>query len=315
MPMTPPQPDAIIYRYFAPSRLIRSALLSRDGVDVYLKVESELPTGSFKVRGALASLGRRMEQGRVDEVVAASTGNHGAAVAWAAKQLGVRARIFLPRDANPTKVGKIRFHGATISEQGTLLSEAIAAAEAYAKETNAFLLADASDDDVPVGAGTIGSEILDQLPEVDTIYVPVGDTALIRGVASAVKTRKPKTRIIGVQTKGAPAYYNSWKSGKVETTTSADTIADGLATTQPLQPNVDDIRRLVDDFELVSDDDLVAAIALILSGERLVIEPAAAAPVAAFTQDRTRKGSPVVLVLTGSNIAPDVLAKAEALKA
>jgi threonine dehydratase len=304
-------PATIIYRHFSASRLVRSKLLSRDGADVYLKLELELPTGSFKVRGALYALARRLEKGSVSEVVAASTGNHGAAVAWAGKELGVRARIFLPRDSNPTKVDNIRSLGAAITEHGSLLSDAIGAAERYASETGAFLLADAADSDVPIGAGTIGSEIVEQLPDVDVIYVPVGDTALIRGIASAAKAKRPSVRILAVQSTGAPAYYRSWKSGKIETTKSADTIADGLATTQPLRQNVDAIRTLVDDFELVTDDELLAAIALMMKGEKMTIEPAAAASVAAFTRAPTRGN--VVLIISGSNIAPAVLDAARRL--
>lgn len=296
--------------YFAPTRLVRSAALSRDGADVWLKLECELPTGSFKVRGALYALARRIEQGRVHEVIAASTGNHGAAVAWAAKQVGVRARIFLPHGANPAKVANIRAFGAEITEAGSTLTDAIRAAEDFAAASGGYLLADAKDADVPVGAGTIGSEIVEQLSGVDVIYVGVGDTALIRGVASSAKAARPGVRVVGVQAAGAPAYYRSWKSGRVETTATADTMADGLATTHPLQPNVDAIRALVDDMQLVSEDEMLDAIALVLRHEKLVIEPAAAATVAAFTRDTSVTGS-VVLVISGGNVAPAVLQEAQ----
>jgi len=292
-----------------PTRLIPSSSLSSDKANVWLKLECELPTGSFKVRGALYSLAKRLERGTVSEVVAASTGNHGAAVAWAAQQLGVNARIFLPVDANPTKVGKIRSFGAAITESGTTLTDAIRGAEQYAKESGAFLLADAEDADVPIGTGAIGAEVVQQLPSVTTIYVPVGDTALIRGIASQAKRGKPDVKIIGVQAEEAPAYYRSWKSGKVETTETANTIADGLATTNPLQPNVDAIRELVDDFELVGEDAMLDAIAHMRRHEDLVVEPASAAVVAAYMRERTR--GDVVLIITGQNISPDVLERVD----
>lgn len=273
---------------------------------MWLKLESELPTGSFKVRGALYALAERVERGTIDEVVAASTGNHGAAVAWAARTLGTRARIFVPHNANPAKIGKIRALGARLEEAGTTLTHAIRAAEKFASESGAFLLADAGDGDVPVGAGTMGTEIVQQLPDVDVVYTGVGDTALIRGVARAAKRMNPAVRFIGVQSEEAPAYYRSWKSGRVERTETANTIADGLATTDPLQPNVDAIRELVDDMVLVSEADLLDAIAFVLGKEQLVIEPAAAAPVAAIRRYPPRAAH-VVLVISGANIAPDIL--------
>ncbi|HMC57356.1 MAG TPA: pyridoxal-phosphate dependent enzyme [Gemmatimonadaceae bacterium] len=295
-----------------PTRLIRAESLSRDGHAVWLKLESELPTGSFKVRGASYALAIRMEQGPVREVVAASTGNHGAAVAWAAKTLGTGARIFVPHGANPAKTGKIQALGAALTEAGTTLTHAIRAAEEYASKSDAFLLADAGDGDVPVGAGTLGTEIVRQLPDVDVIYTGVGDTALIRGVARAAKTIKPAVRFVGVQAEEAPAYFRSWKSGRVERTETADTIADGLATTDPLQLNVDAIRELVDDMQLVSEQELLDAIALVLKEERLVIEPAAASTVAAI-RSVPPVGANVVLVISGGNIAPDVLDRARRL--
>jgi threonine dehydratase len=305
-----PEASAVLADHLdLPTRLVRSDSLSRDGRNVWLKLESELPTGSFKVRGALYSLARRLEQGRIDEVVAASTGNHGAAVAWAAKRLGVRARIFVPSAANPAKTGKIRAQGGELSESGTTLTHAIRAAEEYAARAGSFLLADAGDGDVPVGAGTMGSEIVRQLPDVDVIYTGVGDTALIRGVARAAKQAKPSVRMVGVQSEEAPAYYRSWKSGRIERTATANTIADGLATTDPLQPNVDIIRQLVDDMQLVSEAELLEAIRYVLFEEHLVIEPAAAAPVAAIRRVPPA-GTNVVLVISGANIAPEVLRRA-----
>jgi len=292
-----------------PTRLIRSDSLSRHGQNVWLKLESELPTGSFKVRGALYSLARRLEQGRIAEAVAASTGNHGAAVAWAAKRLGTGARIFVPAGANPAKTGKIRALGAELSEAGTTLTQAIRAAEEYAARSGSFLLADAGDGDVPVGAGTMGTEIVQQLPGVDVIYTGVGDTALIRGVARAAKQAKPSVRVVGVQSEEAPAYYRSWKSGQLEPTETANTIADGLATTDPLQPNVDVIRRIVDDMQLVSEAELLDAIRYVLYEEHLLIEPAAAAPVAAIRRAPPTAAN-IVLVISGANIAPNVLRRA-----
>jgi threonine dehydratase len=259
------------------------------------------------VRGALFSLSERVRRGGVDEVVAASTGNHGAAVAYAGRQLGVRATIFLPIRPNPVKARRIRELGASLVEVGADLTAAIDAARDYAERTGAFFLHDASDPDVPIGASTIGREILEARPETAAIYVPVGDTALIRGVATAARRHRADIRIVGVVAERAPAYYLSWKSGRVIETRTADTIADGLAVRRPLAPNVAAIGELVDDVRLVSEDELRAAIAFLQRHEHVTAEPAAAASVAALMKENDPTPGTVALLVTGSNIAPDLL--------
>ena len=303
--------EQVLARHFPPTRLVVARSLSTPEHAVYLKLECELPTGSFKVRGALYALSVNMERRRIGEVVAASTGNHGAAVAYGAMLLGVRATIFLPQQANPVKAAKIASFGARIVEAGATLSAAIDAAADYCARGGAFFLHDASEPDIPTGTGTIASEVLDQLPEVDAIYVPMGDTALIRGVASVAKQRRPDIRIVGVVAANAPAYYLSWQSGSPVETASADTIADGLAVTRPLGDNVSAIRRLVDDVRLVTDEELLSAINFLATREGVVAEPAGAAPIAAL-----RKAPPeerrhaTVLIVTGSNISDEVRARA-----
>src|SRR5262249_40411771 len=219
-------------RHLPQTRLVAAASLPQDPVQrVYLKLESELPTGSFKVRGALYALHVNMKRRAVRAVVASSTGNHGAAVAYAAKLLGVKARIFLPENANPVKKAKIQGLGAEIVENGAVdLADAFNAASQYAGESGAFFLNDADDADLPAGPGTIALEILVKAPEVEAIYVPMGDTALIRGVAEAAKQISNKVKIVGVQSEQAPAYALSWKAGAAVGTDTCDTIADGLAT-------------------------------------------------------------------------------------
>ena len=285
---------------------MRAASLCTPDRVVYLKLETSLPTGSFKVRGALFSLSERVRRGGVDEVVAASTGNHGAAVAYAGRQFGVRATIFLPIRPNPVKAARIRELGASLVEVGADLTAAIDAARDYAERTGAFFLHDASDPDVPIGASTIGREILEARPETAAIYVPVGDTALIRGVAAAARRRRADIRIVGVVAERAPAYYLSWKSGRVVETATADTIADGLAVRRPLAPNVAAIGELVDDVRLVSEDELRSAIAFLQRHEHVTAEPAAAASVAALMQENNPTSGTVELLVTGSNIAPDL---------
>jgi threonine dehydratase len=241
--------------------------------------------------------------------VAASTGNHGAAVAYAARLLGVRARIFLPRHPNPVKPARIAALGATIVEGGRDLAAAIDFAIEYAGREDAFFLHDASDPDIPFGTGTIGLEILEQLPSTRAVYVPVGDTALIRGVASAVKASRPATRIVGVLATSASAYYLSWHRGAVIETVSADTIADGLAVTRPLLENVSAIRTLVDEIRLVTDAEMLSAVNLLWSRQQIVAEPSGAAGVAAMMQ-RPQPDNATVTIISGSNIAPDIMTRA-----
>jgi len=300
--------QSLLARHFGPTRIARAASLSSPGRDVFLKLETDLPTGSFKVRGAIYALAAKVAvpQTPVAEVVCASTGNHGAAVAYAARLLGVRATIFLPADPNPVKAARIRDLGARLVESGADLSAAIDAAQDYAARASAFFLHDASDPDVPAGTATIGMEIVDQLPAVDVIYVPMGDTALIRGVASAAKQQRASIRIVGVVAERAPAYLLSWqKHNEIVETATCDTIADGLAIRRPLAPNVAAIRQLVDDVVMVSEEEMIAAIDLLYAREQVIAEPAGAAATAALMKNPPTAQTSVALV-TGSNIAPDV---------
>src|SRR6266566_616105 len=298
--------------YFAPTRLIPAPFLSQTaGKSVYLKLETELPTGSFKVRGAFYALAQRMNRGPIQEVVACSTGNHGAAVASAAKQFGIKARIFLSANCNPVKRGRISRLGAAIVESGDSdpASAFLLAAE-YAKQPGVHFLNDATDEDLPAGPATIGCEILEQLPETSAVFVPVGDTALIRGIAAATKQIAPHVKIIGVQAERAPSYYLSWKEGKVVGTETCDTIADGLATRTPEEANVRDVKSLVDDVVLVTEEQLLRAIETLLLEEHVLAEPAGAASTAALLQANSGCGDHVVLVVSGANISREVLRRA-----
>jgi len=281
---------------------------------VYLKLENELPTSSFKVRGALYALYTSMQQREITEVVASSTGNHGAAVAYAAKLLGVKARIFLPENSNPVKKENIARLGAEIVEKGAIdLAGAFDAASEYAKKSGAFFLNDADDPDLPAGPGTIALEILEQAPEVETIYVPMGDTALIRGVAEAAKQISANVKIVGVQTERAPSYALSWKAGRAVATDTCDTIADGLATRTPLAANVEAIRRLVDEVVLVSEREMIFAIRRLALDEEVVAEPAGAAATAAFLKGSSaQSGGSVALIVTGANVSREVMQAAVA---
>ena len=295
---------------FPATHLVHSPRLSEQlGVETHLKIESGLPTGSFKVRGAYYSLWKQHQREPVVEVVAASTGNHGAAVAWAARELGIKARVFVPVGANAVKTGRIKSLGATLTEIGADIEAARRAAEAHAAATGAMVLDDATSSEVPIGAATIAAEVLEQLPGCATIVVPVGDSALIRGVAAAAKAVKPNVVIVGVQAANAPAYYESWRTGRVVTTETANTMADGLATTTPTPYNVEAVRALVDEMALVSEDEMLAAMRLLHETDGLIAEPSSAATVAAIKRLKGGLASPVVAIITGGNVAPEIEAR------
>ncbi|PYX69108.1 MAG: hypothetical protein DMG78_23055 [Acidobacteria bacterium] len=263
--------------HFPPTRLIAAPTISRPVAKAYLKLELELPTGSFKPRGALWALTMERQKRPIDQVTASSTGNHGAAVAYAAKTLGLRATIFLPANPNPVKRQKIVDLGARIVEVGgNDLAHAFLEARAYSTRPGVYFLNDATDANLPAGPATIGLEILDQLPQTRAIYVPMGDTALIRGVAAAVRQLDPKVAIVGVQAERAPSYFLSWKEG----------------------------RAIPDDVVLVAEEELIDAIRR-LSRERIVAEPSGAATTAAFLK-QPAPVDPAVLLITGGNITDQI---------
>lgn len=299
----------LLRSFLRPTRLVAAENIGRDSdTQIHLKLETELPTRSFKPRGALYALMKTLQKRSVKGVVAASTGNHGAAVAYAARLAKLPATIFLPEKPNPIKRARIVGLGAAVEEVAWTPDALGNAAEAFAQAHDYYFLNDASDDLVPCGTATIAAEILDELPTPDVIIVPMGDTALIRGVAAEAKRRHPAVKIVGVQAEQAPAYVRSWKEDRVVTTETCNTIADGLATSVPLEPNVRAIRELVDEVTLVSEDELLGAVRTLLFDEHLVAEPAAAAATAAYLQNPTAyAGRSVVLIVTGSNIPHELL--------
>ena len=299
-------------QYLPQTRLVLSpSLQESQGQKVWLKLEGEMPTGSFKVRGAIYALHANRLRLATREVVASSTGNHGAAVAYAALLLGWRARIFLPEKNNPVKRKNIERLGAAIEEKGAIDGVgAFEVASEYARKSGAFFLNDATDEELPAGPGTIACEIFEQQPDIDVIYVPMGDTALIRGVAEAAKQISRSVKIIGVQSERAPSYFLSWKEGRAVETETCDTIADGLATRTPVPANVAAIRELVDDVILVSEEVMLRAIGRLLIVEHVVAEPAGAAATAAYLKSLDRSRGNVALLVTGANVSTSVLRQA-----
>lgn len=298
---------ALLRRYLPVTRLLPASSLTTSDCNVYLKIESDLPTGSFKPRGALWALSVTLARRSLKEVIASSTGNHGAAVAYAAKTLGVACTIFLPANPNATKRAKIAALGAHIVECGGAdLASAFLAAREYAERDGVYFLNDATDPDLPAGPATIALEIWEQNPATDLVYVPMGDTALIRGVAAAAKQLSPRVSVVGVQAERAPSYTLSWREGRAISTETCDTIADGLATRTPEEENVAEICKLVDEVVLVSEEEMLSAIRHLKEKEGVDAEPAGAAATAAFRKTKAEPGRAVVLLMTGANISPEV---------
>ncbi len=301
-----------LLRFFPPTRLVPAPSLScRTGADVYLKLECELPTGSFKVRGALVAAERRKQQGALSGLVASSTGNHGAAVAFAARLHGVPATIFLPERPNPVKRARIVELGASVVEAGRYDDEGREHAARYARERGWCFVEDGRDPNLLLGTATIGREIIEQLPGADVVFVPVGDTTLIRGLALAAKQLRPQVRIVGVQAEHAPAYFRSWREGRAVTTETCDTVADGLAVRAAIAENVRELRGLVDEMRLASEEEMLSAVFHLLVEEHVVAEPSGAAATAALLKSGDEfAGKKVALAVTGSNIAPQHLVAA-----
>jgi threonine dehydratase len=236
------------------------------------------------------------------QLVCASSGNFGQAVAYAARKYGLSADVFTPVDVNPAKRERIAAFGATVHAIG----DEHAAAERYAAaEPGRIYVVDGKEPTIAEGAGSIGVELLDT-PGIDTVVLPVGDAALISGVARWVKAHQPEIRIIGVGAAGAPNMAQSWRQGRVVVAEGAGTIAGGIDIGRPVPVAVDRIRELVDDFVLVTDDAMLDAIRLAARTLGLLLEPAGAAGLAAIaTHDLP--GDVIATVLTGANLDPALL--------
>jgi threonine dehydratase len=245
---------------------------------------------------------------RARGVVAASAGNHAQGVALAAGLLGIRSTVFMPENAPLPKVSATKGYGASIEYAGTSVDDALVAAKEYAAATGAVLIHPFDHPDVIAGQGTVGLEIMEQRPDTATIVVPTGGGGLLSGVAVAAKALNPEVRIIGVQASGAAAYPPSLAAGAPRKLGASATIADGIAVLQPGELNFVHVSKLVDDIVTVTDDDLSAALLVLLERHKMLAEPAGAAAVAALMTGAVDPGGkPVVAVLSGGNIDPMLL--------
>lgn len=295
-----------------------SRALSADlGSEVYLKCENLQRSGSFKVRGAYVRMAKLSDEEKARGVVAASAGNHAQGVALAAAQLGINARIYMPLGAALPKIAATRSRGAEVILHGATVDEALAAAQQYAQETGAIFVHPFDNPDIIAGQGTIGLEILEQVPDVETIIVGVGGGGLLAGVSLAVRAMEEKlgrrVRIIGVQAEHAAAYPPSLAADALVPLKKVSTIADGIAVGKPGQLPFAIIKELVDDVHTVSEDDIARALIFLMERNKLVVEPAGSVPVAAVMDHEIEKkyGSlgTTVCLLSGGNIDPMLMLK------
>ena len=295
--------------YLSKTPLLEYPVLSEAlGFEAYVKHENYQPTGAFKIRGGINLLSQLSPEERERGVITASTGNHGQSIALSSKMFGVKAIVCVQEGANPVKVNGIRSYGAEIIEKGKDFDEARENAERLAKEKGYRYIHSANELLLIAGVGTIGLEILEDLPDLDAVIAPVGAGSQVSGMCTCFKTAAPDVEVIAVQSAHAPSVYNSWKSGKLESTESANTMADGLATRVAFELPVSIMRDLLDDFVLVTDDEIEAAIKLYVEKAHTIAEGAGAASLAAGIKIRDRlQGKKVVLILSGGNLPADVL--------
>ena len=282
---------------------LSSTFSAMTGGTIYLKYENRQKTGSFKIRGASNKIASLIEQGRSCPVVASSAGNHAQGVAYAANRFGIPATIVMPKAAPIAKVQATEGYGAKVVLAGDCYDDAYAEARRICEEEGAEFLHPYNDPDVIAGQGTLGLEILSDLPYVDIIIVPAGGGGLLAGVSSAVKLINPRVKVYGVQAEGAPAIARSFAEKKLVTTDSASTIADGIAVKFPGDLAVELINEHADGVVTVSDNEIANAILLLIERCKEIVEPAGATPLAAVLSGKIDvKGKRVVCLMSGGNI-------------
>jgi len=294
------------------TKLIYSSEFSKDcGNEVYIKPENLQVTGSFKLRGALNKISKLSDEQKSKGLIASSAGNHAQGVAYSANKLGIKATIVMPETTPLIKSQATKSYGVDIVLKGQVYDEAYAEAKRLEKENGYTFIHPYNDMDVAAGQGTIALEILDELKDVYAIIVPVGGGGLISGVAVAAKSINPNIKIIGVQAEGANPMKISFDTGKLTYADSVDTIADGAAVKQPGDMTFEVVKKYVDEFVTVSDNELIEAVYVLLEKHKLVAEPTGALSLAALTK-LNFKGKKVVSVVSGGNI--DVVTIASLLK-
>lgn len=270
--------------------------------DVYLKAEFRQKTGSFKIRGAYYKIQSLSSEEKKYGVVAASAGNHAQGVAFASALEKIPCTIVMPKNASPAKVAATKGYGAKVILEGTNYDESSAKAREIAKETRATMIHAFDDPQIIAAQGVIGLEILEDLPDVDEVYVPIGGGGLAAGTLIAIKEKNPDIKVIGVQSRSFPSMYDSLKKGSITASGGARTIADGISVKVPGQLTFGIIKELIDDIVLVDDTEITKAMFLLMERMKFVVEPAGAISLAYLISKKPSPGKKVVVILAGGNV-------------
>ena len=281
-----------------------------EGLDLYLKTENLQVTGSFKLRGAYYKISQLTPEEAAKGVIACSAGNHAQGVALAATKMGIKSVICMPDGAPIMKVENTKRLGAQVELVPGAYDEAHDRAVQIQEETGMTFIHPYDDELVMAGQGSIGLGILDQLPDVEAVIVPIGGGGLISGVAFAIKSLRPDVKIYGVQAAGAASMFNAFKDHKYETLSSVNTFADGIAVKTPGENTYEMICKYVDDIVTVSEDEIATAILSLIEKQKLIAEGAGATPVAAAIFNKLPiKGKKTVCLVSGGNIDVNILSR------
>ena len=272
------------------------------GANVYLKNEYEQKTGSFKIRGAYYKIKSLTEEEKSKGVVAASAGNHSQGVAFASYIENIPCTIVMPKTASPAKVSATKGYGAKVVLEGITYDESWMYAQKIAADTNATIIHAFDDSHVIAGQGVIGLEIMEQLPNVDEIYVPIGGGGLVAGIITAVKEKYPKVKIIGVESSAYPAMKKSLENNSLETVIGSTTIADGISVKTPGKLTFEIVKDKIDKIVTVDDSDIINAMFLLMERSKAVVEPAGAVALAYILKHNPESGKNVVPIICGGNI-------------
>ncbi len=279
-------------------------LSEESGCEIYLKKENLQVTGAFKIRGAYNKIATLSDEERSRGVIAASAGNHAQGVAMAAQIFGIHALIVMPESTPLTKINGVRYYGAEVILAGSNYDEAYAYASTYGREHGMVFVHPFADEAVMAGQGTIALEMIGTIADLDAVVIPVGGGGLISGMASAIKALDPRIRVIGVSAQGAPAMKESFDAKKAIDSTAVRTIADGIAVRDTSEVTLGHILETVDQIVTVDDEEIANAILFLLERQKLVVEGAGAAGVAALLHGKLPelKGKKVGTVLSGGNM-------------
>ncbi|MCH8085645.1 MAG: threonine ammonia-lyase [Nitrosopumilus sp.] len=283
--------------------LIHSHVFSEiTGSEIYLKAEFRQRTGSFKIRGAYYKIKLLSDEEKKHGVVAASAGNHAQGMAFASSLEKISCTIVMPKNASPAKVAATRGYGANVVLEGINYDESFAKAKEIAKETGATMIHAFDDPQIIAAQGVIGLEILDDLPDVDEIYLPIGGGGLAAGTLIAIKEKNPNIKVVGVQSNSFPSMYESVKQGTLTTSEGARTIADGISVKTPGKLTFNIVNQLIDEIVLVDDVEITKAMFLLMERMKFVVEPAGAASLAYLISKKPSPGKKVVAILAGGNV-------------